>query len=108
HLEHRVVQRLLGRFLAQGFVHDDLSRACFIMTEDPKPRVILLGRLSLHGERAARLHDEIVPVTARWTDPETRRDPLRPHAEDATERTLDLLEASLGEARLHHVSETVT
>src|SRR5262249_3213927 len=28
HLEHRVVQRLLGRFLAQGFVHHDLSRAC--------------------------------------------------------------------------------
>ncbi len=28
HLEQRVVQRLLGRFLAQGFVHDDLSRAC--------------------------------------------------------------------------------
>ncbi len=26
HLEHRVVQRLLGRFLSQGFVHDDLRR----------------------------------------------------------------------------------
>src|SRR5262249_41907070 len=28
HLEHRLVQRLLGRFTAQGFVHHDLSRAC--------------------------------------------------------------------------------
>jgi ERCC4-related helicase len=27
HLEHRVVQRLLGRFLAQGFLHDELTRA---------------------------------------------------------------------------------
>lgn len=27
HLEHRVVQRLLGRFLSQGFIHHDLSRA---------------------------------------------------------------------------------
>ena len=26
HLEHPVVQRLLQRFLSQGFVHDDLSR----------------------------------------------------------------------------------
>ena len=70
--------------------------------------MILLGRLSLHGERAARLHDEIVPVTARRTDAETRRDPLRPHAEDATEKTLALLEASLADQRLHLVSETVT
>jgi superfamily II DNA or RNA helicase len=28
HLSHRVAQRLLGWFLAQGFVHHDLSRAC--------------------------------------------------------------------------------
>jgi superfamily II DNA/RNA helicase len=28
HLEHRIVQRLLSRFIAQGFVHHDLSRAC--------------------------------------------------------------------------------
>jgi hypothetical protein len=28
HLEHRFVQRLLGRFRAQGFVHHDLARAC--------------------------------------------------------------------------------
>lgn len=28
HLEHPLAQRLLSRFLAQGFVHNDLSRAC--------------------------------------------------------------------------------
>jgi hypothetical protein len=39
HLEHRVVQRLLGRFIAQGFVHNDLSRACLAQTADPIPRV---------------------------------------------------------------------
>ena len=43
HLEHRVVQRLLGRFIAQGFVHHDLSRACLAQTTDAIPRVILLG-----------------------------------------------------------------
>ena len=46
HLEHRVVQRLLGRFTAQGFVHHDLSRACLAQTSDAIPRVILLGRLA--------------------------------------------------------------
>ena len=68
HLEHRVVKRLLGRFLAQGFVHDDLSRACVGQTRDAVPRVVLLGRLSLYGPGAARLHDEVIAVAARWTD----------------------------------------
>jgi ERCC4-related helicase len=46
HLEHRFVQRLLGRFKSQGFVHHDLARACIGVTDDPIARVILLGRLS--------------------------------------------------------------
>src|SRR5262249_56067654 len=62
HLEHRVVQRLLSRFLSQGFVYHDLSRACVGQTTDAVPRVILLGRLSLYGPNASRLHDEIVAV----------------------------------------------
>jgi superfamily II DNA or RNA helicase len=95
HLEHRLVQRLLGRFLAQGFVHDDLARAATVVSDDPIPRVALLGRVSLYGDRAARLHDEILAVTARWIDPETRREPLRPYAEDAKSRTLDLVDAAL-------------
>ena len=37
HLEHRVVQRLLGRFTAQGFVHHDLSRACLSQTQRRNP-----------------------------------------------------------------------
>jgi ERCC4-related helicase len=51
HLEHRVVRRLLGRFLAQGFVHDDLARACVGQTQDALPRAVLLGRLSLMGRQ---------------------------------------------------------
>jgi hypothetical protein len=47
HLEHRVVQRLLGRFTAQGFVLHDLSRACLAQSKDAIPRVILIGRLCL-------------------------------------------------------------
>jgi hypothetical protein len=95
HLEHRLVQRLLGRFLGQGFVHDDLARAAVVVSDDPIPRVALLGRLSLYGDRAARLHDEIVAVTARWIDPGSRREPLRPYAEDARAKTLDLVDAAL-------------
>ena len=72
HLEQRVAQRLLARFRAQGFVHNDLSRACLASVGDSVRRVVLLGRLSLYGERAERLHEEIVTVTARWIEPERR------------------------------------
>lgn len=95
HLEQRVVQRLLGRFTAQGFVHHDLSRACFAQAKDSIPRVILLGRLALYGEGAARLHEELIPVTARWSDPQIRKDPLQPYAKDTEAKTLTLLDDSL-------------
>lgn len=95
HLEQRVVQRLLGRFIAQGFVHHDLSRACLAQTSDAIPRVILLGRLCLYGPSAARLHEELIPVTARWTDPAVRNNELSPYARDAEQKTLTLLDDSL-------------
>lgn len=95
HLEHRVVQRLLNRFLAQGFVHDDLSRACIGQADDTQPRVILLGRLSLYGRNAARLHDEIVPVAAQWIEPVRRTAPLKPYAAATEAKTLDLLESAI-------------
>ena len=107
HLEHRVTQRLLNRFLTQGFVHDDLSRACVSQTRDAIPRVILLGRLSMYGARAARLHDELVAVTARWTDPQIRKEALKPYAEDSEGKTLTFLEESLADPRLHEVQEQV-
>lgn len=66
HLSHRVAQRLLGRFLAQGFVYNDLSRACLAQSDDAIPRVVLLGRLALYGAGAARLHEQLLTVTARW------------------------------------------
>lgn len=95
HLEHRMVQRLLGRFTAQGFVHHDLSRACLAQTNDAIPRVILLGRLCLYGPGAARLHEELIPVTARWTDPKVRKASLSPYAKDAESKTLALLDEAL-------------
>jgi thiol-disulfide isomerase/thioredoxin len=86
HLEHRFVQRLLGRFRSQGFVHNDLARACVGVTDDPVPRVILLGRLSLYGAHAARLHDEILAVAARWSDASARSESLKPYADATLEK----------------------
>lgn len=96
HLEQRVAQRLLARFRAQGFVQHELSRACLAQSADAIPRVILLGRLSVYGVGAERLHEEIVPLTARWIEPSQRRDALTPYAREAEAKTLELLEESLG------------
>ena len=96
HLEQRIAQRLLARFRSQGFVHHDLSRACLAQAADSVPRVILLGRLSLYGCGAERLHEEIVPLAARWVEPSQRDGPLRAYARDAEAKTLELLERTLG------------
>ena len=98
HLEQRVAQRLLARFRSQGFIHHDLSRACLAQAADSIPRVILLGRLSLYGQGAERLHEELVPLAARWVEPSRRKGPLTAYAREAEAKTLDLLERSLGEA----------
>jgi len=107
HLEHRVVQRLLGRLRAQGFVHNDLARACVGQTDDAIRRVVLLGRISLYGPGASRLHDEIIAVAARWVDPIARKGPLTPYAEDTEKLTLAALEKSFESARSRRVDPAV-
>ncbi|GDY23060.1 hypothetical protein LBMAG56_44070 [Verrucomicrobiota bacterium] len=109
HLSHRVVQRLLGRFLAQGFVYHDLSRACLAQSDDAIPRVVLLGRLAVYGAGAARLHEELITVTARWSDPADRKSPLTPYGRDAEARTITILQESLKPAAgSRSVPETAT
>jgi len=97
HLEQRVAQRLLARFRSQGFVHHDLSRACLLQSADSLPRVVLLGRLSLYGQNAERLHEEIVALAARWVEPSQRRGPLQAYSRsaEAEAKTLGLLEDTL-------------
>lgn len=108
HLEHRVVQRLLGRFLSQGFLYDELTRSCVCLTDDPVPKVIALGRLSLYGQKASRLHDEIVAIAAEWLDPEARgRGKLRPLSEAEKADVLQVLENSLAIPRLRDVPQKV-
>jgi superfamily II DNA or RNA helicase len=107
HLEQRVAQRLLARFRSQGFIYNDLSRACLAQTGDSIPRVILLGRLSLYGQGAERLHEELVPVTTRWTEPSQRRGPLQAFSRDAEAKTLDLLERALSTSGGRMPNETI-
>ena len=98
HLEHRLVRRLLSRFLSQGF-QSGLSRISVIEGPGAQPRVVLMGRLAVYGAGAARLHEEIIPVTAIWTEAERDRKPLRPLGESGEERTLNQLEEALRNAR---------
>jgi hypothetical protein len=107
HLEHRVAQRLLSRFTAQGLVHHDLSKACLTAAPDAIPRVVLLGRLAVYGPRAARLHEEIVPVTARWVEPENRRGALTPYGRTGEQTTLASLQTALDEAGQTSIADQV-
>jgi superfamily II DNA or RNA helicase len=107
HLEQRVAQRLLARFRSQGFIHHDLSRACLAQASDSIPRVALLGRLSLYGRGAERLHEELVPLAARWVEPSQRKGNLVAYARDAEAKTLELLERSLGTRRRHVPGEAI-
>lgn len=99
HIEHRLVRRLLSRFLATGF-QSGLSRACVIRSAGAQPRAILLGRLALYGPNATRLHEEIIPVTADWRDRDRETRPLRAFAEEgqAEARVVEQLEADLRSA----------
>jgi hypothetical protein len=65
HLKHPIIQRLLARFLAQGYSAHDLARVTVVRNpKDAVPRVIALGRLSIFGHSATRLHDEVLAVAA--------------------------------------------
>jgi ERCC4-related helicase len=97
HLQHPFVQRLLGRFLSQGFSAHDLSRVTIVRTgRDALVRVLAFGRLSLFGRGAARLHDQLVSVAARWV--EGREAELKVFADEADKKAIVLLEEMLAEA----------
>ncbi|TGG96683.1 MAG: helicase [Aphanocapsa feldmannii 277cV] len=98
HLEHRLAQRLLSRFLSQGFLHHELSRACVLPSRDPQPEVVVLGRLSLFGQGAARLHDELITVVADWHPGDDRETALQPLPTATKDDTWKLLQEALKEA----------
>jgi hypothetical protein len=93
HLRHPFVQRILARFMAQGYAANDLSRVTVVVNDkDSITRVIAFGRLTLYGEGANRLHEELVPVSARWKE---GRGGLKPFAEDADRKAVEQLERVL-------------
>lgn len=98
HLEHRLVRRLLGRFLSQGF-QSGLSRACVILGPGAQPRVVLIGRLALYGPSAVRLHEEMVTVTAPWTEAGRGNARLKPFGTRGDETTMDQVEEALRHPR---------
>jgi Helicase conserved C-terminal domain/SNF2-related domain len=107
HLQHPFVQRVLGRFLSQGYSAHDLSRVTVVRTRhDALVRVIAFGRLSLFGPGATRLHDQLVSVAARWI--EGRDGELKPFAEEADRNAIRMLEQVLAESpKLEAVPESV-
>jgi ERCC4-related helicase len=98
HLEHRLVRRLLSRFVSQGF-QSGLSRVCVVAGPGAQPRVVLIGRLALYGPGAARLHEEMITVTAAWTESGRGTVPLRPFGTRGEEATLDQLDTALRQPR---------
>jgi hypothetical protein len=120
HLHHPFVQRIVGRFLAQGYAASDLSRVTVLRNDqDALTRVIAFGRLTIYGEGASRLHEELVAVAARWVEREAGRADgradgreagqaaLRPFAEDADRKAIVQLEALLARAPELAVSDAV-
>jgi len=92
HLAHPFVTRVLSRFLAQGFSAQDLSRVTVVRNKhDHVARVIVLGRLTLFGPGALRLHDEVIGVAAEWNETKTGNH-RKPFSVDDDRRALFMLE----------------
>jgi hypothetical protein len=64
-----------------------------------QPRVVLIGRLALYGPGAARLHEEIITVTAPWSEAGRGAAPLRPFGTRGEETTMAQVEAALRDPR---------
>ena len=99
HLEHRLVKRLISRFVSQGF-RATVGRITAVIGPNPSPRVVLIGRLSLFGPAARRLHEEIIPITAAWRDIRRDESPLTPFAEAGEATTIEQLDEALRDGRL--------
>jgi len=94
HLEHRLVRRLLSRFVSHGF-KAGLNRASVVYGPGNQARVVLVGRLALYGPGAARLHEEIIQVTAPWSERARSETGLKAFGERGEQTTIAELEAAL-------------
>ena len=106
HLEHSVVRRLRGASPPRDS-STTTSRGPSRSDQGLIPRVVLLGRLCLYGAGGVRLHEEVVPISAVWIDPEDRKGSLAPYRRTAERDTLRLLEDALLDQHAQ-ISETVS
>jgi hypothetical protein len=90
HVEHRLVRRLLSRFVSQGF-QSDLQRVTVLAGDEARPRVVLLGRLCLYGSEGQRLHERMLSVSAWWQE-RGQGKPLVPFGAAGEAGTLERLE----------------
>ncbi len=98
HLEHRLIKRLISRFVSQGF-RATVGRISAVVGPNSSPRVVLIGRLSLFGPAARRLHEEIIPITAAWRDIRRDESTLTPFAEAGEATTIKQLDEALRDGR---------
>jgi hypothetical protein len=108
HLQHKLTQRALAQFRSQAFGEDKLSRVTVLIDPDPnyrQKRILALGRLSLYGDGASRLHEEILAVAALWEegDDPGRLQPFK--TTDAEEKALESLYAILAKDNPPSVSK---
>jgi superfamily II DNA or RNA helicase len=97
HIEHRLVRRLLSRFVSQGF-QSSLQRVTVVASSEPRARIVLLGRLCLFGADAQRLHEHILSVSAFLSE-RTGSTRLSPFGADGDAGTLGRLDRALREGR---------
>jgi len=98
HLEHRLIKRLVSRFVSQGF-RATVGRISAVIGSNSSPRVVLIGRLSLFGPAARRLHEEIITIASAWRDIRREESPLTPFAEAGEATTIKQLEEALRDGR---------
>lgn len=94
HVEHRLVRRLLSRFVSQGF-QSDLQRVTVLTGTEARLRVSLLGRLCLYGSEGQRLHERMLSVSAFWQE-RTGTAVLTPFGIEGEAGTLERLEQAFG------------
>jgi hypothetical protein len=99
HLQHKLTQRALAQFRSQAFGEDKLARVTVVL--DPshsRKRVLALGRLSVYGPGASRLHEEVLIAASYWAEGNgpDRLEPFK--TSEAEEKALESLCAVLGRA----------
>ena len=92
HLAHPFAQRVLARFMAQGWAADDLNRVSAVQVGGlSTAHALAFGRVSLFGKEATRLHEEVVCVAAPWLEAQGPQH-LQPVSDAEEDRLLELFD----------------